>query len=171
VKIKTNMGIQLHKLVTRVRDMFADTLAGVNEETGELDPELVALLEQAELKDEAEALDAACAVKELDAIDAAFEAEANRVRARRATIARQRAMFTALIEKAIPAGQKVSDERVSISWRKSTGTLVGVEPEDLPKRFTRVKIEADKTLIAAALKAGKTVEGCSLEERQNLQIK
>ena len=45
------------------------------------------------------------------------------------------------------------------------------EPEDLPPEFLRQKLEAKKTDIKKALKAGRTVPGAVLVEKQNLQIR
>jgi hypothetical protein len=45
-------------------------------------------------------------------------------------------------------------------------------PEDLPEQFRRVKVttSADRTALAAALKAGATVEGAQLIERRSWKI-
>jgi hypothetical protein len=49
----------------------------------------------------------------------------------------------------------------------------GVAPDDLPEQFrrTRTTTSADKTAIAAALKAGETVPGCALATRRSWSIK
>lgn len=46
-------------------------------------------------------------------------------------------------------------------------------PEDLPEQFRRIRTttSADKTAIAAALKAGDTVPGCTLATRRSWSIK
>lgn len=46
-------------------------------------------------------------------------------------------------------------------------------PQDLPEQFQRIKTttSADKTAIAAALKAGATVPGCTLTSRRSWSIK
>ena len=46
-----------------------------------------------------------------------------------------------------------------------------LRPLDLDPEFRRVKVEADKTAIGAALKKGREVEGCSLVERRSWSIK
>jgi hypothetical protein len=48
-----------------------------------------------------------------------------------------------------------------------------VAPDDLPEQFrrTRTTTSADKTAIAAALKAGETVPGCALTSRRSWSIK
>ena len=58
-----------------------------------------------------------------------------------------------------------------------SSTAVEIDPDllpgDLPEQFCRTKtsISADKTAIAAALKAGETVPGCTLTTRRSWSIK
>jgi hypothetical protein len=47
---------------------------------------------------------------------------------------------------------------------RSVSTVVDIPAEDLPERFQRVKVEADKTAIKDALKRGEVIEGCSMSE-------
>jgi len=79
----------------------------------------------------------------------------------------------AVIEKVLPVGEKVETDFVKLSWRKSESVEIAVTPEFLPDEFQRVKttIEADKTGIKAALKAGRVVEGAKLVEKSHLQVK
>jgi hypothetical protein len=48
---------------------------------------------------------------------------------------------------------------------------VAVEPESLPAKYQRVKVEADKTAIKADLQAGVDVPGCRLTQGQRFVIK
>jgi len=105
-----------------------------------------------------------------------------------------------LQDRLIGALQKVAPDETTwtlpehkITSRKSTVVVVDCEPENLPKQYQRIKIEADKTGIkeaikvavaaakaaapddAAAAKAAavatvKTVPGCSLVERRSWKI-
>lgn len=79
----------------------------------------------------------------------------------------------AVIEKVLPVGEKVESDFVTLSWRKSEAVDIAVTPEFLPEEFQRVKttVEADKTGIKAALKAGGVIAGAKLVTKQNLQIK
>lgn len=62
-----------------------------------------------------------------------------------------------------------------LSSRNSTAVEIDSDllPGDLPEQFRRTKtsISADKTAIAAALKAGETVPGCNLTTRRTWSIK
>lgn len=73
----------------------------------------------------------------------------------------------------IQPGMKVKDDRVTLSMRESTAVEIEKDTAatDLPLEFQRVKIEADKTLLKAALKKGEEISGVALITRYNLQIK
>lgn len=70
------------------------------------------------------------------------------------------------------AGNKFSTNKVAISYRKSTSVFVE-DIDKLPDEYKKEKIDisADKTELAKALKDGKEIEGASLTESQNIQIK
>lgn len=70
------------------------------------------------------------------------------------------------------AGDTYKSDRVSVSYRKSEQVIVPDDIYSLNDEFLRYKTpEADKTKIKAALKAGETVEGCSIITKQNITIK
>ncbi len=69
-------------------------------------------------------------------------------------------------------GGSFKDNQVEITFRKST--QVQVEDENqIPQQFLRMKVERepDKAKIAAALKAGEEVSGCTLVQNKTIQIK
>lgn len=69
-------------------------------------------------------------------------------------------------------GSRFETSKVSVSYRKST-TVVIDDLEGIPISYTRVKTEVipDKVLIKEAFKEGKTVSGCHIETKQNIQVK
>lgn len=60
-----------------------------------------------------------------------------------------------------------------LTSRRVTAVDLTAEVADLPEQFQRVKTvySADKTAIAAALKQGQQIDGCSLVERRSWSIK
>ncbi len=68
-------------------------------------------------------------------------------------------------------GEKFKTTRVNVTYRKSQS----VECEDInrvPKDYLRYKDpELDRTAVRQAFKEGTEVPGCSLMEKQNIQIK
>jgi hypothetical protein len=86
----------------------------------------------------------------------------------------------ALQDRLIQALQKVDPEATKydlpehkLTSRKTTAVDLLAEVADLPEEFQRVKTtySADKTAIAAALKRGQQIDGCSLVERRSWSIK
>ncbi len=74
-----------------------------------------------------------------------------------------------------PAATKWELPSHKLASRATTSVEIDpdVAPDDLPEQFRRVKTttSADKTAIAAALKAGETVSGCALTTRRSWSIK
>ena len=69
-------------------------------------------------------------------------------------------------------GAKFDTTKVSVSYRKSS--TVEVEDVDLlPEEFrkTAINVTPDKVLLAKALKAGEHIQGATLSENNNIQIK
>jgi len=110
------------------------------------------------------------------------QAQARAVHAQRlndlATTAERQA--DTLQDRLIQALQKVAPDETTwslpehrITSRKVTAVDVTAEVADLPEQFQRVKTtySADKTALAAALKAGEQIEGASLVERRSWSIK
>src|SRR5690606_21482992 len=69
-------------------------------------------------------------------------------------------------------GRKFTTLSVDINWRKSTSVEV-IDQEAIPEQYLRTvtTVTPDKTEIAKALKAGEEIEGATLVERNNIQIK
>jgi len=69
-------------------------------------------------------------------------------------------------------GTKFDTVKVNISYRKSTSVEV-LDQLAIPEQYLRTitTISPDKTEIAKALKVGELVDGVTLKETQNIQIK
>jgi len=161
---------QIVRLTTdRIRAMFAEVIDV--DENGDVPQAVTEALEGMTLEDEAEILDAACAYKELGILFEGYSGEIDRLQARANKVKAQAERIKTVLKNAVPAGKKFADERVAIAWRKSTETIVGVDAMELAPKYTRVKIEANKTAIKAALEAGRVIDGCMLQEKDNIQIK
>jgi hypothetical protein len=76
------------------------------------------------------------------------------------------------LQKAIPDETSYQLPEHKITSRKVTAVDLAAEVADLPEQFQRVKTtySADKTAIAAALKQGQQIDGCSLVERRSWKI-
>ncbi len=92
---------------------------------------------------------------------------------RMTTIGNRSEWLKSFISSQIGNGEKLSDARAVISWRKSEVIEVDVEAEKLPIEYqtTKTTISANKTELKDAIKSGKTIQGVSLVPKNNLQIK
>lgn len=115
-----------------------------------------------------------CLIKNLTAEAEAIRAEEKSLAARRQskekTIERLKANISASMQ---AFGEKKKETaKVVFTFRKSEVVEVA-EGANLPDEYITVKTvtSPDKTALKAALKAGAHIEGASLVERQNLQIK
>ena len=70
-------------------------------------------------------------------------------------------------------GKKFETAKVAMSFRKSEAVEFDAKCiSDVPEEFLKFKDpELDKVAVKKAIKAGETVPGCELVQRQNLQIK
>nr|DAM61940.1 MAG TPA: resistance protein [Caudoviricetes sp.] len=70
-------------------------------------------------------------------------------------------------------GKKFETAKVAMSFRKSKAVEFDAKCiGDVPEEFLKFKDpELDKVAVIKAIKAGETVPGCELVQRQNLQIK
>ena len=69
-------------------------------------------------------------------------------------------------------GSKFETVKVNVSYRKSTSVEV-VDQTLIPEQYLRTvtTVAPDKTEIAKALNAGEEIEGATLVERNNIQVK
>ena len=148
----------------------------IDPETGELiNEEAWARLEALQMDREQKLEGIALWVKDLNAEAAAIKAEEDALKRRRQSTEKKADSLRGYLSYALNGAEKFKTSKVAISWRRSeTAELLdGVDPVSLPLEYQRVKVavEPDKTKLKEALKAGKTIEGVELVERQNIQIK
>lgn len=147
--------------------------AAVDPDTGEISEDSYSVIEQLEMERDAKIENVGCWIKNLEADAAAIKAEAKAMNDR-AKAAEKKAEGLRSYLAAVLAGEKWSSPKVAISWRKSVAVEIDeAELPELPEQYVRrkVSVEADKTAIKEALKAGESIEGCRLVEKNNISIK
>lgn len=157
-----------------IQKQFADIVAALEENGGELTPEL----------DEAIAINGQdfaqkgenyiMAIRNLEAQAAAFKAEMQTFKQKMDRAAKSAETLKICLLSALRARDinKQTFGNFTASCRKSEKVMVDeYAVEALPDQYKRVKIEADKTSIKEALKNGEVIEGCELIENYTLQIK
>lgn len=140
----------------------------VNTETGEvIDLEA---LEQLELERSEKIRNIALWIKNLKSDAVALDAEEKAFKARKDAAKRKAEQLSKYLADVLN-GEKVTGTDFAISWRKSTAVNV-LDEKALPPTFLVPQPpKVDKTGISKALKAGETVSGAELIERQNMTIK
>jgi len=174
----TSDAVQLqHRIDTTAEGLFSDDPQEVAAATEQL--EQLITTETTNRKALAAKADAWCWV--IDGLRS--QADARREHAKRlaelAEEAEHRAQ--ALQDQLVAALQKVDPDATrwdlpehKLSSRRSTAVEIDADvlPQDLPEQFQRIKttVSADKTALAAALKAGEAVTGTQLVERRSWRI-
>ena len=147
--------------------------AALDPETGELDETLLAAFEELQMERDAKIENIGCWIKNLAADAEALKSEAKTMTERAKAAERKADSLKRYLTAALD-GEKFTSTRCAISWRRSVSVEIDeAEIPELPEQYIRrkVSVEADKTAIKEALKAGESIEGCRLVERQNISIK
>jgi hypothetical protein len=149
-------------------------VSAIDPETGEIvnDQALERVTALAEAKTVA-LTDLALFVKDAETVEIArMDQVIRELQARKAKWQKAVEICTTVIEKALPVGEKLETDFVTVSWKKTPPAVeFDGAPELLPEQYQRVKIEADKKAMSAALKAGQEIPGAKLVQRHVLQIK
>lgn len=141
----------------------------VNLETGEILDEQAFEALQMERNEKLENI--ALWVKNLTSESEALKAEEKAFSDRRKATENKAESLKRYLDSALK-GQKFNTTKVAISYRKSTSVDV-LDVEKLPEAYrkTVTTVSADKMAISAALKAGELVDGATLVEKNNIQVK
>lgn len=155
---------KLYELINEIENFEFE----IDEETGEiLNMDALDSLEIAKT----EKIENLCLwVKNLKSDEEAYKAEKNSF-AKKERAAKNKAESVRNYIQSILAGEKFKTDRVMVSYRKSEAVecsdVYAVDDDYLNYAVPTV----DKTAVKKAIKAGIEVKGCTLVEKQNMQIK
>jgi outer membrane murein-binding lipoprotein Lpp len=165
---------KLYEIDDLLRQAIDAADAEINQETGEIPEGWGEFLDAVQLDRDHKVLSVACYIKELDAEAAALKSERDRLAERQRATEAKAERIREYLSAHVQPGEKLSDARAVISWRKSDSVDVQVDAGMLPTQYVReipARVEPDKVALKAALKAGEAVPGCVLVTKQNIQIK
>lgn len=113
----------------------------------------------------------ACYIKNKNAEAEAIYAEIDVLSQRAAIIKKEAERCKSYLAGAL-YGEKFETPRCKISWRKSEICNV-LSMEKIPKKYlrTKVTVDADKTAIKKAIKAGAKVPGAEIIQKLNMTLK
>ena len=141
----------------------------IDEETGELTNALV--WDELCMAYEEKVENIACYIKNLASDVLAFKTEEEALAKRRKSAERTIEYLKNLLADNMD-GEKFSTAKCAITFRKTDKVEIS-DIEQIPAELLRTKttVEADKTAIKAAIKAGKEISGCKLVESISTQVK
>lgn len=109
--------------------------------------------------------------KDLKGQAEAFDKEIKRLQVRFKALNNKAERIKEYIDYNLQEGEKLSDTRAVLSYRKSKQVMIDVPVEDLPHGLLKLAISADKTAIKEYLKTHKDCKLAHMEENHSLQIK
>lgn len=128
-------------------------------------------LERLEGEREEKLLNLAVWHKDLKAQAEAFNKELKRLQARQKALSNKAERIKEYINCNLQEGEKLSDTRADLGWRKSTQVVIDVLVEDLPPEFVKFTRSADKTAMKEAIQSKEGCHCAHIETKMNLQIK
>lgn len=158
--------MKLYEINNAIRVLLESS---VDPDTGEIIADLSGL-DTLEIDRLQKITDVACYIKGLDCEAEAIREEEKGLAKRRRSLESRVEWLRGYLKSNLDDGEKVSDSRVVLSWRKSVAVVINDE-EAIPDDYYIVKRDISKGLISDALKRGTEVPGAALVERHNLVIK
>jgi hypothetical protein len=142
----------------------------VDQESGDIVD--IEKLEALEMERDAKISNIACWIKDLKAEAEAIKAEKQNLDKRLKADTNKAEQLKNYLDGYLN-GAKFKDARCAISYRKSVSTEIAedLDLNALPDGCKTIKVEANKNAIKEALQNGEVIEGCSLVEKSNIQIR
>jgi hypothetical protein len=110
-------------------------------------------------------------VKDLKGQAEAWNKEIKRLQAGQKALINKSERIKEFIDYNLQKGEKLSDVRASLSYRKSTQVVLDIAESLLPREFSKMVVTADKAAIKAYLKDHDKCGFAHLHENHSLQIK
>lgn len=164
--------MQLYKIADALIDLSVQAEAYAAEHEGEIPEDMATRFDALELAREDKIGNIGCMIKNFNAETDALSVEAKKLLDRAGITSRRATWLKNYLAAYLGEGEKYKDARVVLSWRRSASVDV-LDADKLPEQFVSevVTQKIDKRAIGDALKAGSTVSGAVLIEKQNLQVK
>ena len=166
--------VNLYHISLETQNLYDRLLDSIDEETGEVDIDLVSALEVKKEEFASAAINYATVIRMLQRKTEEADAEIKRMAAIKDKLGRTVETMTKTLSAACQGlgFEKINGLTAAISFRKSEQTIID-NAELLPSEFVKEKVTytPDKTAIKNAIKAGQDVPGAHVETVNNIQIK
>lgn len=161
---------KLYELDQRINELIANS---IDPETGEVSDGFIEKLDALNMERNEKIDNIMRLYKNLISDAAGWEAEEKRLSELKKSAKNRAESLKNYLSRYMEAGvEKFTSEHGKIGWRKSEKVVVQ-DVDTLPEEFKKVKVEVKADLISLknALKEDRKIDGVSLEEHQNIQIK
>jgi hypothetical protein len=161
---------KLYELDQRINELIANS---IDPETGEVSDGFIEKLDALNMERNKKIDNIMCLIKNLISDAEGWEAEEKRLAELKKSAKNRAESLKNYLSRYMEAGvEKFTSEHGKIGWRKSEKVVVQ-DVDTLPEEFKKVKVEVKADLISLknALKEDRKIDGVSLEEHQNIQIK
>jgi len=160
---------RLYEIDKLLRDAVAR--APLNEETGEIPDDWASFLDNVQMDRDHKALSVAAMVRELTAEAEAVKAEKNRLADRQKSAEAKADRLKSYLSTFVNVGEKLSDARVSIGWRKSEKVIVR-NAASIPDAYCKIERTVSLSALKDAIKSGEyTGPDAAIAVNNNIQIK
>lgn len=161
---------KLYELDQKINELIANS---IDPETGEVSDGFIEKLDALNMERNEKIDNIMRLYKNLISDAAGREAEEKRLSELKKSAKNRAESLKNYLSRYMEAGvEKFTSEHGEIGWRKSEKVVVQ-DVDTLPEEFKKVKVEVKADLISLknALKEDRKIDGVSLEEHQNIQIK
>lgn len=161
---------KLYELDQKINELIANS---IDPETGEVSDGFIEKLDALNMEHNEKIDNIMRLYKNLISDAAGWEAEEKRLSELKKSAKNRAESLKNYLSRYMEAGvEKFTSEHGKIGWRKSEKVVVQ-DVDTLPEEFKKVKVEVKADLISLknALKEDRKIDGVSLEEHQNIQIK
>lgn len=159
---------KLYELDQRINELIANS---IDPETGEVSDGFIEKLDALNMERNEKIDNTMCLIKNLLSDAAGWEAEEKRLAELKKSAKSKAESLKNYLSQYMEAGvEKFKSEHGTIGWRKSEKVIVQ-DVSTLPDEFKKVEVKADLISLKNALKEDRKIDGVSLEEHQNIQIK
>ena len=159
-----------YELDQKINELIANS---IDPETGEVSDGFIEKLDALNMERNEKIDNIMRLYKNLISDAAGWEAEEKRLSELKKSAKNRAESLKNYLSRYMEAGvEKFTSEHGKIGWRKSEKVVVQ-DVDTLPEEFKKVKVEVKADLISLknALKEDRKIDGVSLEEHQNIQIK
>jgi len=162
------------KSIYNLQSEYIDLMNQIEDNEGELTPELSAQLDITKEQLEDKATSYCYLMKELSFDTAKIDAEISRLQALKSSKVKLQEQLEIRVSEAMKRFgiDNIDRNNLKLSFRASKQLIIA-EGTKIPKQFQIVKMNTvvDKAKLKAHIESGKKVKGVSILEKKNLQIK